>query len=235
VEFQSEGGTAEMGDSNITGSQRRRLDRELAHLERYKRKGLIVEIGPGKGWFLVAAQEAGWKTVGVEVNARAAAYLAESLRGAIIRADVVEAELPVEAADVVRMWDVIEHLPNPKAALQKLHRSLRRGGIIELSTTNFSSLSRMINGPEWVYLNGADHIHLFDPLSIKKMLHSVGFSDVQVRTRSFNLRRKLYFPERTLPQRPLWLKPFRKIIDELIQFTQYGHQMIVAAIKPYSY
>jgi hypothetical protein len=112
------------------------------------------------------------------------------------------------------------------------YRVLRYGGLLSLATTNFDSLSRRINGPEWVYLNGSDHIILFEPQTIRLLLKSVGFTKIRIRTRSFNLRRKLYHPERVLPVSVPYLRPFRKIIDELIRFTQYGHQMIVTAIRP---
>ena len=100
-----------------------------------------------------------------------------------------------------------------------------------LATTNFASLSRWINGPEWVYLNGSDHIFLFEPATITRLLEEIGFEQVRVRTKSFNLRRKLYHPELELPAKASLLAPFRKIIDETIRLTPYGHQMIVTARK----
>ena len=134
--------------------------------------------------------------------------------------------------DVVKMWDVIEHLQSPRKALTNIHRVLRPGGLLRLATTNFASLSRWVNGPEWVYLNGADHIFLFDPTTISRLLTQCGFSDIRIRTRSFNLRRKLYHPERELPVKLSFLRPFRKLVDAGVGITMYGHQMIVTAIKP---
>jgi SAM-dependent methyltransferase len=135
------------------------------------------------------------------------------------------------SVDVVRMWDVIEHLTSPRKALTNIHEVLRPGGLVTLATTNFASLSRWVNGPEWVYLNGADHIVLFEPATITRMLALVGFTGIHVRTRSFNLRRKLYHPERDLPVRFRLLAPIRKFVDEAIGLTSYGHQLIVTAHK----
>jgi hypothetical protein len=82
-----------------------------------------------------------------------------------------------------------------------------------------------------VYLNGADHIFLFEPATILRLLHDHGFEHVRIRTRSFNMRRKLYHPEGELPVAVPLLLPFRKLIDELMRFTRFGHQMIVTAVK----
>jgi SAM-dependent methyltransferase len=222
-----------MGEEGLSKAQKRRLKRMIKKLEPYRRTGLILEIGPGRGWFLMMAREMGWNTIGVEINARAAMDLKKSGLEQIICAPIESADIGEATADIVRMWDVIEHLQDPRLALEKAWSALRPGGVIEISTTNYQSFSRMINGPDWVYLNGADHIYLFDPGTIRKILKRAGYNDIKIRSRSFNLRRKLYHPERELPPGPFLIKPFRKIIDELARFTSYGHQMIVRASKPY--
>lgn len=220
-----------MGEEQLTEGQRGRLRRELAQIEPFRVLGRLIEVGPGRGWFLAEATRAGWKTCAVEVNAIALEYLRSLGVTEIISETAERFTTEQETADVVRMWDVIEHLESPKQAVVNIHRALRRGGLLRLATTNFASLSRWVNGPEWVYLNGADHIYLFEPPTIRRLLEAIGFRVLRIHTRSFNLRRKLYHPERVLPPPISVLRLFRKIIDEAIKFTPYGHQMIVTAIK----
>ncbi len=231
IEGQVYSGTAEMGDKSLTLSQTRRLVNELHLLEKFRNTNQILEIGPGQGWFIQEAIKLGWETWAVEVNAKAIARLQEIGVHHLLNQAAESFEAPVDSFDIVRMWDVIEHLQSPVNALRRTFRSLRPGGILKLSTTNFRSLSRVVNGPEWIYLNGADHIALFEPRTIMKALRDCGFSSVRLSTRSFNLKRKLYHPEKELPPKPVLLKPFRKLIDETIRFTWFGHQMIVEATK----
>ncbi len=231
VAFQECGGTATMGDMSLTSAQRKRLTKQVKAFEKHRVNNLIVEIGPGMGWFLQTAKDLGWETIGVEVNREIATKLRNMGITQIFSGSMESVELPESQADVVRLWDVIEHLEDPKLALMKCRASMREGGCLQISTTNFASLSRIVNGPEWVYLNGADHIHLFEPKTISDLLLRTGFKDINIRTRSFNLRKKLYHPEKVIHRAPIWLRPFRKIIDELIRFTSYGHQMIVHAIR----
>lgn len=229
--IQTVAGTGLMGDDELTGAQVRRLRKELKQLETYRELNRILEIGAGRGWFLSEAAAAGWETWAVEINAEALQHLAQQGIHKVIVELAESFEAPPDSMDVVRIWDVIEHLSSPRKAMSHAYRALRRAGLLKLSTTNFASLSRWVNGSEWVYLNGSDHIFLFEPPTIKRLLEEVGFSDVSIRTRSFNLRRKLYHPERELPPASLLLAPLRKIIDAAVGWTRFGHQMIVTAVK----
>ncbi len=229
LEYQSRSGTGSMGDEALTPSQIRRLQREIRELDGYRKLNRILEVGPGRGWFLGEAGAAGWETWGVEVNRDALRHLSNRNLDRVISESADSFHAPSESVDVVRIWDVIEHLESPKQAMVNVHRVLRPGGLVRISTTNFDSLSRRVNGPEWVYLNGSDHIVLFEPRTIERLLVDTGFGNTRIRTRSFNLRRKLYHPEQPLPDTRSLLMPVRKIIDELMRFTMLGHQMIVTA------
>ncbi|MGC8659143.1 MAG: class I SAM-dependent methyltransferase, partial [Desulfomonilaceae bacterium] len=229
--IQTFSGTGSMGEESLSSAQVLRICKELSKFNSYRRINRLLEIGPGKGWFLRMASLTGWDTWAVEINVDAIESLRRMGVTKIIKCSAEEFETDPDSFDVIRIWDVIEHLEWPQITMERVFRALRPGGLLRLSTTNFNSLSRMINGPEWVYLNGADHIILFDPLTIKKLLLSVGFKRIRLKTRSFNLRRKLYHPEKDIKVRFHPLTPLRKIIDETIKFSSFGHQMIVEAVK----
>jgi SAM-dependent methyltransferase len=221
-----------MGDERLTPSQVSRLKKELKLFDPFRKLNRLIEVGAGRGWLLAEAARIGWESWAVEINDSAKSRLAQLGLYRIISDPAESFDAPPGSFDAARMWDVIEHFESPKRAMERVYRILRPGGAIRLATTNYASLSRIVNGPEWVYINGADHIYLFEPATIKLLLETVGFADVRIRTRSFNMRRKLYHPEKTLTARPAALIPLRKIIDALIGMTDYGHQMIVHAIKP---
>jgi len=230
-DFQTVSGTGSMGEDQLSHSQIRRICKEVSMLDNYRKLNRFLEIGPGKGWFLSMAKLVGWETWAMEINLDAIENLKRKGIKNIITSGSETLDTGHEPFDVIRMWDVIEHLESPRALLEQIFNNLRTGGLLRLSTTNFNSLSRMVNGPDWVYLNGSDHIVLFDPVTIEKLLKLVGFRRIRIRTRSFNLRRKLYHPEKEIKVRFHPLRPFRKIIDETIKFTNLGHQMIVDAVK----
>jgi len=232
LELQKSYGTGTMGEDQLTAAQKKRLKQAVAKIEPWRQLNRFMDIGPGRGWYLNAAAEAGWETWAVEVNSRALSYLKKMSSSHIIATPAEEFESPEDYFDVVRLSDVIEHLTSPRRVVERIFRSLRPGGLLELSTTNLASLSMMINGPQWMYLNGTDHIILFDPCTMNRLLTQTGFQNIQIRTRDFHLKRRLYHPEKELPLGSIILRPFRKLIDETIFLTSYGHQLLVQAIKP---
>ena len=231
TDFQTFSGTGSMGEERLSNAQIWRICKELSKFDGYRELNRLLEIGPGKGWFLSMAKLMGWDTWAVEINADAIESLKKKGIKNIITCSAEDYQTDSGSFDAIRIWDVIEHLESPKRMMENVFKALRPGGLLRLSTTNFNSLSRVINGPDWVYLNGADHIILFDSVTIRKLLLSVGFRRLCVRTRSFNLRRKLYHPERDINVRFHPLTPLRKIIDETIKFSSFGHQMIIDAVK----
>ncbi|MEW6347569.1 MAG: class I SAM-dependent methyltransferase [Thermodesulfobacteriota bacterium] len=232
LETQRESGTGTMGDEVLSSSQKRRLHRELELYRPYRKLNRIIEIGAGRGWLLGEASAAGWETWAVEVNSQALAHLGTRGIFRVIPESADSVQAPEAHFDVVRMWDVIEHLESPRKVMERMFRLLRPGGLLRISTTNFRSLSRWVNGPDWVYLNGADHIVLFEPRTVRQLLEICGFISVRIRTRSFNLRKKRYHPEQDLSSVSPLVTPLRKLIDELIRFTPFGHQMVVSAKRP---
>ncbi|MEW6533432.1 MAG: class I SAM-dependent methyltransferase [Thermodesulfobacteriota bacterium] len=230
-DIQRQSGTGAMGEDELTRAQQKRLQRELKLYEPFRQHNRLLEVGAGRGWFLEQAAKIGWETWAVEINSSALEHLKKRRSIHLVVEPAEDFQVPAGTMDAVRIWDVIEHLQSPRAALGRIHTALRPGGLVHLSTTNFASLSRWVNGPEWVYLNGSDHIHLFEPATITALLRQTGFDLVRVRTRSFNLRKKLYHPARELRSAWSLFRPLRKIIDETIRFTRYGHQMIVTAVK----
>lgn len=231
LDIQTTSGTGCMGEDTISNSQRKRFRKELSTMEPFRLVNKIMEVGAGRGWFLLEASRLGWDTWAVEINADAVKFLELNGIKQLLAESAEDCEAPRDSMDVIRMWDVVEHFCSPRKALVNVYRMLRPGGLLRLATTNFASLSRWINGPEWVYLNGADHIFLFEPRTMTRLLQDVGFRRIKIRSRSFNMRRKLYHPEKELPVRFPLLIPFRKLIDATVGLTSYGHQMIVTAVK----
>ncbi len=169
LDIQTVSGTGCMGEENISNSQRKRFQKELSTLEPFRHRNSIMEIGAGRGWFLLEASRLGWDTWAVEINSDAIKFLELNGIKQIIVQSAEDCEAPGDSMDVVRMWDVVEHFCSPRKALVNVYRMLRPGGLLRLATTNFASLSRWINGPEWVYLNGADHVYLFEPRTITRL------------------------------------------------------------------
>ncbi|MEA2574695.1 MAG: hypothetical protein QOH93_1993, partial [Chloroflexia bacterium] len=109
----------------------------------------LLDVGCATGEFLLAAKTRDWEVYGVETSPPAAAQ-AERLAGAIVHAGTLEtATFPHAHFDVITMWDVIEHLQDPRGYLQQIAALLRPGGMLSITTPNIHSLAYRLLGPDW--------------------------------------------------------------------------------------
>ncbi|MBA3886409.1 MAG: class I SAM-dependent methyltransferase [Acidobacteria bacterium] len=138
----------------------------------------LLEVGCGAGLFLKAASRAGWEAAGLELSAEGAAFARDRL-DLDVRAERAEAmSFPAGAFDVAVMFDVIEHLFDPRAVLEATRRALKPGGVLVVSTPNYDALSRVALGSDWAVLSPLEHLYYFTETTLGRMLESCGFSGV---------------------------------------------------------
>jgi 2-polyprenyl-3-methyl-5-hydroxy-6-metoxy-1,4-benzoquinol methylase len=161
----------------------RTFRRRLAIVRRHaQRPGRVLDVGCAAGYFLRVMQEEGWDVTGVEpsdaIRARAEELLGrERVRGGRLE----DARFPTGSFDLVTMWDVIEHLPDPAAVLAEARRVLAPGGRLVLETQNVTSLAARLLGRRWQHYKHAEHLYHFDPRTIAAALERAGFAVLENR------------------------------------------------------
>ena len=146
--------------------------------------GRLVEVGTGAGLFLRAASRAGWDVAGVELSPDASAFARDRL-GLDVRTERAEAmTFAAGSFDVAVMFDVIEHLFEPRAVLEATRRALKPGGLLVVTTPNFDALSRYALGIAWAVLNPFEHLYYFSEATLTALLASCGYAGVR-RIRTF--------------------------------------------------
>ena len=168
----SDYGALEPGLRRTARGRLRRLDRWNAAGRRTSPPRLH-DLGCGTGVFLDEARRAGYRVSGVEVSA----YAAEQARDRDLEVAVGLVEtVPIEPAslDVITMWDVIEHLRDPVAAIRDAARGLKPGGVAALSTGDIASWCARLTGQKWHLFNLPEHLYFFTPRSLALLLESAG-------------------------------------------------------------
>jgi SAM-dependent methyltransferase len=133
----------------------------------------LLDVGAYCGCFVEVAREAGFEAEGLELSRWAAA---EARRGglAVRNETVVERARSGARYDVVTLWDVVEHLADPRRDLACARELLRPGGRLALSTLDAGSLVARALGARWPWLMDM-HLFYFDRRNLPALLEAEGF------------------------------------------------------------
>ena len=97
----------------------------------------LLEVGCGAGFFLKSAERAGWLVEGIELSTEASRFAVERLSLPIRRERAEDAPIEPASFHAAAMFDVIEHLFDPRAVLTAIARALTPGGTLVISTPNY--------------------------------------------------------------------------------------------------
>jgi 2-polyprenyl-3-methyl-5-hydroxy-6-metoxy-1,4-benzoquinol methylase len=150
------------------------FEKSLKFIERYAKKGKILDIGTAGGSFLNVAKKRGWEVHGLEPNKWLCNWCKKNYGIEISSKSLFEQKYPSNYFDVVTLWDVLEHMPDPKKALKECNRILKPNGILVVNYPDIGSWISRFMGRKWVFLLSV-HLYFFTRTTAKKMLKSAGF------------------------------------------------------------
>lgn len=154
---------------------KRHLNKRCTTVMDRKGSGRLLDVGCATGEFLARMKEYGWQVQGVEPSP-AAAEIARQDYGLDVRTgDLGQAYFPDRAFDAITLWDVLEHLHDPSAALTEIHRILDDDGLLILELPNPQSFDASLFGPFWIGLDMPRHLYVFPPAPLAAMLKQSGF------------------------------------------------------------
>lgn len=136
--------------------------------------GACLDIGCGDGDFLVAIQRLGWEVSGSELPGPAFRRASGRMPGRI-SSNSDFSRFPDASFDFISLWQVFEHLPNPKEMLNTIHRLLKPGGMLVVAVPNPSSWQARLGSREWLHLDPPRHLHLASPHRLSTLLKAAGF------------------------------------------------------------
>ncbi len=133
--------------------------------------GKVLDVGCAAGYFLSVAKEKGWECAGVEPSRPIAETARRNLPGVEIFTGLLEdAPFEKESFDLVTLWDVVEHTPDPVSFLRAASAMVKPGGILVLETQNVDSLFARVLGRKWQHFKHAEHLFHFSPYTLRRLL-----------------------------------------------------------------
>jgi SAM-dependent methyltransferase len=173
--------------------QRHTARRTLELIEAHARVGRLLDLGCWVGFLLHEARSRGWDVTGVEPSTFAAGYAREQLDLPVQRADLFTADLPEGSFDAVVLGDVIEHLPDPAAALERIGTLLAPDGVVFMALPDAGSTVARRMGRRWWSVIPT-HVQYFTRGSMDRLLRRTGYTPLAMVTapKTFSVRYYLW-------------------------------------------
>lgn len=174
-------GPVEAFVEHFRGRRARAADRLIAELPRAaSRNRRVLDIGCGSGQFLARLAARGYECHGTELSEetgrRAAAVPGIRLHVGTIARDTYA----VESFELISIWHVLEHLPDPDQVLRYCRDWLAPGGFLMIAVPNISSWQALTFRDAWFHLDPPRHLYHFDPASLRTILDAAGFRTLRI-------------------------------------------------------
>jgi 2-polyprenyl-3-methyl-5-hydroxy-6-metoxy-1,4-benzoquinol methylase len=150
----------------------------------------LLNIGDACGDFSHAAISQGWNAKGLELSPQAVEMAKERFGLSLILGTLDEnnSKIPDESIDVITLWDVFEHFPNPNEEGRKIQKKLKDGGLLIMGLPNLDSLLADLWGDNYLF---GEHLFNYTPKTIRKILENLGLEVLEVRTVEIGLKDSL--------------------------------------------
>lgn len=244
-------GQREISNTQALQILRDATNRQLDIVERYVQKGIALNVGAMSGAINVLEQR-GWTLRIVEVSSYAADTARKQWGFDVTVSKIEDFDCLPETFDFIKLGHVIEHLADPKLALQKLAILLKPGGAILIDTDNAHGLKTQIEvtirrllgerlsaklvrsltkknlRKRYGRLTPPEHLYNFSAQSLTKLLRDTGFEIVEVFKPAWG--DPVWFPLTDQKGFSLIEKLFIKL-DQLGAKLGFGEVIAVLALK----
>jgi 2-polyprenyl-3-methyl-5-hydroxy-6-metoxy-1,4-benzoquinol methylase len=153
-------------------------------IKKFIPSGKLLDIGCGVGWFLEAAKSEGFEIYGQEISSELADYTSESLGIKVFTEEISNIK---QKFDVITMFDLIEHVMDPKKLILESKALLNPGGIIVAFTPNFDSLGIQLLRETSSLICPPAHLTYFTKKSVEKLAMDSGLELVHLETKGMDI------------------------------------------------
>ena len=145
-------------------------------LARFIPTGSLLDAGCGTGEFIDEMRRAGWQVHGLERDASASAWAREHLQLPVDTGSLQDLDSIHSSFDAITLWHVLEHLYDPRGALEILNRRLKAQGFLVIAVPNAAALDAKIYRQNWIALDAPRHVNHFTLETLAGCAQLAGFT-----------------------------------------------------------
>jgi 2-polyprenyl-3-methyl-5-hydroxy-6-metoxy-1,4-benzoquinol methylase len=158
------------------------LRKRCRAVTRHVPRGRLLDVGCATGAFLSEMKrQPGWMVTGIEPSPVAARYVRDEVGVDVVQGVLNDAPFAPASFDAITMWDVLEHVYDPRAVLAQVARLLRPGGVFVANHPNLDSIDRRVFGKFWLGYELPRHLYLFPTDLLRRMMAEHGLREVERR------------------------------------------------------
>lgn len=148
----------------------------------------LLDFGCGKGAFMNIAHNRGWETKGVE-TAESRADFAKNIFDLDVDTGFYDNGTIGDAPfDVISLFHVVEHLPDPKHLLKNLvDHNLKDDGLLVIEVPLYESFQSRLAKQKWIHLDHHYHLSHFSEDTLDRLANDLGLSVVKKEYNSFHV------------------------------------------------
>ena len=163
--------------------RRRAIRSKHKLIQKYHAAGSVLDVGCGTGDFLAYVQGRGYSTVGVEVSPEARSIAAA--KGLNV-AETLESIPAKGQFELITMWHVLEHVPDPINTLEQLYERSTENVLLVIAVPDHASWDSGHYGAGWAAWDVPRHLSHFRREDMKLLFQKTGFEPVEVRSMWFD-------------------------------------------------
>lgn len=202
----------ELGNLNPGQPHIQRRVRDILRFSNHSR-GRSLDIGCGKGEVAIAMRDVGFLSSGIDMKPHVIQQLQHAYPAidwkCAMTTDLVNLK---DRFDVLTMYHVLEHIPDPIAALSTVKDLAEPGALIVVEVPNVGGLKAKFLGKRWGYYK-VDHVNYFRKCDLISLGEKLGLEILSIRG----------YQHFSYPQNVLWKDTIKGIAAAL------GFQDVVSA------
>ncbi|MGB1449236.1 MAG: class I SAM-dependent methyltransferase [Flavobacteriaceae bacterium] len=150
------------------------LGQKQRWIKQEKKGTTYLDIGCGTGALVHYLANYNWEVYGVEPSKKARSFSAipERIYSSL-------EELPIKQVDVIALWHVLEHLPQPEEAIKEYFDRLDADGRLFLALPNFNSFDASYYAHHWAAYDVPRHLWHFSASGIIELCKKNGFDFIR--------------------------------------------------------
>ncbi|MDB6171247.1 MAG: methyltransferase [Chthoniobacteraceae bacterium] len=171
----------EVGDFTICPNQPH-LKRRVKDILAFKQPpGRALDIGCGKGEVAILLEQAGFKSAGIDMKERLIKQLQDQYPQVEWRvALTTDLAGKAERFDLLTMYHVLEHIPQPRKVLETVKALANPGALIVIEVPNPAGLEARLKGRRWQYYK-VDHVNYFKPRHLRRLAKDLDFEILAIK------------------------------------------------------